>query len=228
MKYVIRVFFMLLLATQAHAEKKPPKLDAITPLPVNQIQAIETNGEIFFMSQNGRFVFRGQLTDTWHKKSLDTMDEIKYAAGHINIDVMGLPLDQMNTITIPGGPERIIVFVDPQCSYCKSFIDQAQEKTDKYTFKIVVVPALGTKSNALSKALFCSSDKSNALQMLLDGKLGEMPQKINCNTKHYDLTLTVAQLFGIKQVPFFISPDGRYKPGAGTEKGFWEWIQQKG
>lgn len=226
MKYVIRVFFFFLLATQAHAEKTPPKLDAITPLPVNKIQAVETNGEIFFMSENGRFVFRGQLTDTWHKKSLDTMDEIKYASEHINIDVMGLPLDQMNTITIPGGPERIIVFVDPLCPYCKSFIKQAQDKTDKYTFKIVVVPALGASSNALSKSLFCSSDKSNALQMLMDGELGDMPQQPNCNTKHYDLTLTVAQLFGIKQVPFFISPDGRYKPGAGN--GFWEWIQNKG
>lgn len=226
MKYIIKFFILFLLSSQTNAEKTYPNLDAITSLTVNKLQAVETNGEILFVSDNGRFVIRGQLTDTWHKKSLDTMAEIKYASEHIDIDVMGLPLNQMNTITISGGPDMIIVFVDPQCSYCKSFIKQAKEKTDKFTFKIVVVPALGAKSNILSKSLFCSSEKNNALQMLLDGKLEDMPQKNNCNTKYYDLTLTVAQLFGIKQVPFFISPDGRYKSGAGS--GFWEWINHKG
>jgi len=225
MKYLIRVLFLVVMTTNVYAVT-PPTLDAIVKIPVQQLQAIESNGEILYMSKNGRFVIRGQLTDTWQKKSLDTIDEIQYATSHINVDVMGLPLDDMNTISVGNGPKQLIVFVDPQCPYCKTFIEEARPKMDEYTFKLVVVPALGKKSNQMAKSLFCASDKTNALEMLLEQKLGEMPQKETCNTESYDLTLVVAQMFGIRNVPFFIAPDGRFKPGTG--KNFWNWVEQKG
>ncbi|MFC1336967.1 MAG: DsbC family protein [gamma proteobacterium symbiont of Clathrolucina costata] len=223
MKRFFSIFFIMMAAISA--AKAQPSLDAVVPINIEKIQAIESNGKLYFVSENGRFVFQGQLTDSWHKKSLDTIDEIRYAASHINLDVMGLPLDDLNTITIPGGPERIVVFVDPQCPYCKTFINDAKKKTDKYTFKIIVVPALGDKSNALSKSLFCASDKRNALNLMMTNKLDTLAQKTNCDTKHYDLTLTVAQLFGIRSIPYFISPDGRYRAGAG--KDFWTWVDKQ-
>ena len=225
MKRFISLFFILMVSGNVGAEQERPSFDAITSLPVEEIQALETNGKIYFVSKNGRFVFQGQLTDSWQKKPLDTIDEIKYAASHIDLDVMGLPLDDLNTITISGGPERIVVFVDPLCTYCKSFIEGAKLRTDRYTFKIIVVPALGKQSNVLSKSLFCSADKSNALESFMNNSLGTLPQKPNCDTSNYDLTLTVAQLFGIRSVPFFIAPDGRYKSGAGA--GFWDWVKGK-
>lgn len=245
MKCILRVFSIFLFVATAHAQQLPastkpikspvpaqgsaktaPKLDAIATIPVSKLQAVEKNGEIFFLSENGRFVVRGQITDVWAKKPLTTMNEIKYAASHVDVDVMGLPLDEMNTITIPGGKKRLIVFVDPQCSYCKAFLKDVDRHKDKYTFKIVVVPALGDKSNELSKSLFCAADKSNAFSFLMQDKLGTMPQKPNCDTKYYDLTLTMAQLFGVQQIPFFIAPDGRFKPGTGPA--FWQWVEGQG
>lgn len=216
---------LLLLLCSSIAQGDQPNIDSITSLPIKEIKAVETNGEIFFMSENGRYVFRGQLTDTWHKRPLDTVQEIEYAASHIDLDLMGLPLDKLNTITIAGGPERIVAFIDPKCSFCKTLIKEAMNNTDKYTFKLVVVPALGDDSNDMSKSLFCSADKSNALKMFLTGDLKYLPQKNTCDTKHYDLTLTVAQLIGIDHVPFILSPDGRYRSGTG--EGFWKWIEKK-
>lgn len=215
----------LLLLCSSLAQGGQPNIDAIASLPIEEIKAVETNGEIFFMSNNGRYVFRGQLTDTWHKRSLDTMQEIEYASNHIDLDLMGLPLDKLNTITIGGGSQRVVAFVDPKCSFCKTLIREALNKTDKYTFKLVVVPALGEDSNNMSKALFCSADKSPAIEKFLAGDLKSLPQKDTCDTKHYDLTLTVAQLIGIDHVPFILSPDGRYRSGTG--EGFWKWIERK-
>ncbi|MBX2807138.1 MAG: DsbC family protein [Cellvibrionaceae bacterium] len=203
-----------------------PTIERIVTLPVNKIQAVDSGEQIFFISENGRYVFRGQLTDTWHKKTLDTIGEIDYAAKHIDLDVMGLPLDQMNTISIPGGPERVTVFVDPVCPFCKAFIEDALTKTQDYNFKIIVVPAFGGDSNRMAKSLFCAKDKSQALTMYMQQTLDTMAQQPHCNTDNYDLTLMVAQLFGIQEIPFFITPDGRYK--AGAEKGFWAWVKNKG
>lgn len=241
MRFILRFLFVsLLLVATANAQSVQEKtqatispvipsttknkLDSIETIPVSKLQAVEKNGEIFFVSDNGRFVLQGKMVDAWSKKPLTSMADIKYATSHIDIDVMGLPLDKMNSITVPGGPKRIIMFVDPECSYCKDFLKDIGKYKEKYTFQIIVVPALGDKSNALAKSLFCAQDKSNAFDFLMGGKLGSMPQQPKCDTQYYDLTLTTAQLFGIKQIPFFVAPDGRFRPGAGPT--FWQWVEE--
>ncbi len=226
MKHCLGVLSISLLGAMAHADPAPPTLTAVVPLPVEQLQAVEANGEILFLSRNGRFVIQGRLMDAWHKKPLETIEAIRYATDHVDVDVMGLPLDQMNTITLAGGPKRVVVFVDPRCHVCKDFIRQAQERTDQYAFEFVVVPALGDESNRLSRGLFCAADKSNALEALLQGTLGQMAQQPNCDTTFYDLTLTTAQLMGVQAVPFVIAPDGRFRPGAGAD--IWDWMGQEG
>lgn len=222
MKKILGALFVSLMAPLSIAESSV-SLDAMASLYVDELQAVEANGEIFFMSKNGRYVIRGQLTDNWHKKTLDTISEIEHSTNHIDLDVMGMPLDDMNTITIEGGADRVVAFVDPKCNHCKRFIEEAKTKTDKYTFKIVVVPALGEESNQLSRSLFCAADKTNALEAYMDGDLDDLPQQAQCDTRNYDLTLYMASMIDIQQVPFFIAPDGRHRPGTG--KNFWNWIE---
>ncbi|MBX2808177.1 MAG: DsbC family protein [Cellvibrionaceae bacterium] len=226
---MIRSLFAVALALcslELHAQKQIPLVENIVTLPVDNIQAVESTGQLFFISDNGRYVFQGRLTDTWHKKTLDTIDEVAYAAKHIDLDLMGMDLDVMNTITIPGGPKRITVFVDPVCPFCKAFVKEALTKTQDYTFKIIVVPAFGESSNRLAKSLFCAEDKSDALDHYLEETLDTMAQQASCNTENYDFTLMMAQLLGIKHVPFLIAPDGRYR--AGAEDNFWAWVENKG
>lgn len=226
MRSFLRAFIIFLVSSSVFAGSQPPKLDSITDIPVKRIKAVETNGEILFMSENGRYVFQGQLTDTWHKTSLDTVAEVKYSASHIDIALMGLPINDMNTITLGSGPKQIVVFVDPLCKYCKKFIKEAKPYEDEYTFKLVVVPALGKESHKLSKNLFCSKDKSSALEAYMNNTLSLLPQSEQCDPKFYDLTLTFAQLIGVDAVPYFIAPDGRYKAGQGMD--FWEWVKRNG
>lgn len=209
--------------SQADTVPAIPKVSPISAFAGQTFQAVESNGEIMFITPNGRFVIRGQLIDTWAAKTLDTPEEIKYAATHINIEQMGLPVDQMNTVTIGSGPKKVYLFVDPLCSYCKTLLQQAQQNSSLYTFTIFVVPALGDESNALSKKLFCSTDRQKGFNALLDRKLGELPQQQKCDTKKYDLTLLMAQNFGINRVPFIVAPDGRTRFGGGTE--FWDWVK---
>lgn len=225
MKIILFTLLSLSVAFNVSANSIP-NLDSVIDIPVEGLKAIEVNGQIMFMSNNGRYVMQGKLTDVWQKKELSTPEEIEYAATHINVDAMGLPVDKLNTITIGEGSKRVIVFVDPACTNCKSFVREAQSKTNDYTFKLIVVPALGDESHKLSKSLFCATEvaKEKAITRYLNNKLGGMKQKENCNTKYYDLSLMAAQQFNIKAVPYFIAPDGRHKPGL-TD--IWNWIEGK-
>lgn len=215
------MLFLMGVASVSLAQT-PPHIDGITDIPMGQVRAVEANGEILYVSENGRYAIQGKLTDVWQRKELRTLDDIKKSAIKIPVRDMGIDVDTLNTIAVGNGPQEVIVFVDPRCDSCKSLIEESKDHPE-YTLKLVVVPALGQASHEQSKALFCATDKKDALEHLLTGALESLPQKTSCDTSRYDLTLTIATLFQIRGVPFIIAPDGRFKMGT---KNTWAWLRK--
>lgn len=201
------------------------KLDAIVELPIKSLKAVEANGEILFMSENGRFVLRGELYDIWYKDTLDTTNEIQDAATRIHFERMGADLDDYNTLSIGSGSKQVVAFVDPQCSVCHKLMKDAESLGRKYTFKFVVVPALGNKSDELARKVYCAEDRQDALDAYMTNNLETLPQKSSCDTKQYDLTLMMAHLLDVQGVPFVVAPDGRYSQGRPTQ--LKNWLEDK-
>jgi thiol:disulfide interchange protein DsbC len=200
---------------------KNTKLDAIVELPIKSLKAVEANGEILFMSENGRFVLRGQLYDIWYKDTVDTIPEIEDAATRIRFDRMGANLDDYNTLTVGSGKREVVAFVDPQCSICHKLMEDARALGKRYTFKFVVVPALGDESDQLSRKVYCAQDRSVALDAFMNKTLATLPQKADCDTAKYDMTLMMAHLLNVRGVPFVVAPDGRYSQGRPRELNNW-------
>ncbi|MFC6674129.1 DsbC family protein [Marinobacterium aestuariivivens] len=197
------------------------KLDAVVDLPIKSLKAVEANGEILFMSENGRFVLRGQLYDIWYKDTVDTIRQMEDAATRIHFDRMGANLDDYNTLTIGDGDKQVVAFVDPQCSICHKLMKDSESMASDYTFKFVVVPALGDRSDELSRKVYCAADRHDALDAYMQNALETLPQKRSCDTKQYDLTLMMAHLLDIKGVPFVVAPDGRYSEGRPQDLKMW-------
>ena len=227
--FLIVFFATLLVQNNAVANSNPitaaaattNPLDAIKinnaiELPVKAIQAVNTDSAIFFISKDGRYAFKGQMYDVWEKKSLKTMDDISYSATHISLKKLGVNVDSLNTITLNKSQSTgkdVVIFIDPQCSICHQLIKNSQALASEYNFKFIVVPALGEKSNELSKKLFCATDKTNAVSSLLNNAIASMPQKQKCDLQQYNKTLLFAQMINIDGVPFLIAPDGRINKG---------------
>lgn len=201
------------------------KLDSIVSLPIKSLKAVEANGEILFMSENGRFVLRGQLYDIWYKDTLDTSAQIQDAATRIHFERMGADLDDYNTLTIGTGDKQVVAFVDPLCSVCHKLMKDAEKLGREYTFKFVVVPALGEESNKLARKVYCAKDRQGSLNAYMQNTLDTVPQKSSCDTKQYDLTLMMAHLLDVKGVPFIVAPDGRYSQGRPQE--LHQWLEGK-
>lgn len=203
------------------SDPKKNKLDSIISLPIKSLKAVESNGEIFFMSENGRFVLRGELYDIWYKDTLDTSAQIQDAATRIHFERMGTNLDDYNTLTIGSGEKQVVAFVDPLCSVCHKLMKDAASLGQDYTFKFVVVPALGDKSHKLARKVYCAKDRQEALDSYMQNTLDTVAQKLSCDTKQYDLTLMMAHLLDVKSIPFVVAPDGRYSQGRPKELKKW-------
>lgn len=197
------------------------KIDDIVKLPITGMRAVESEGQILFVSESGRFVITGQLHDIWSRTALSTMSQIRDASERLHLRRMGLDVDALNTISLGSGPREVVIFVDPRCSACHTLIEDARALAGDYTFKLVVVPALGDESNRLAKALYCAQDKARALDALVGNALGDLAQRPACDTTGYDQTLLMAHMLSIEGVPIVVAPDGRYSKGRPLDLKSW-------
>ncbi|MBS9424205.1 DsbC family protein [Photorhabdus caribbeanensis] len=205
------------ITSSAHAleitDTRAAKIEDIVKLPIKGIQAVESDGQILFLSENGRFVITGQIYDLWNKKPLNTMSQMRDVAERIHFKSMGMDVDTLNTVSMGHGSKEVVVFVDPRCAICHKLINDAKSLIDNYTFKFIVIPALGAESNRLAKSLYCAKDKSRALDALMNNTLGSLPPKTSCDPGQYDQTLLTSHFIGIEGVPFVVAPDGRVSKG---------------
>lgn len=204
-----------------------PDLHNRVVIKTSDLTAVEKNGELIFITSDGRFAIKGEITEVWRKQQIKDIDHLKYLSERIDIDSLKLPYEKMNVIEFGEGEKIISLFVDPRCGVCKRLLTDAKNEKE-YKFRVFIIPALGDESNELSKKAFCSKSKIDQpilLAKLISGDLNSLEQQPNCDTKFYDLGLMTAHILGIKSVPWIISPDGRTI--AGYKDNLWNWITAK-
>ena len=202
-----------------------PAPDQIVEMPIKGMLTVLANtGELVFMSKNGRYIFRGTVTDAWQKKELTTIEAIKASAHSIPLARLGIQVDELDPLVMGTGPVEVVVITDPTCSVCKLLLEDMEEVSDKYTFKIFALPALGGKSPELTKKIACTKDRGRALQALIDAEVADLATPENCNLDAFMKANAMADLIGIDAVPFIISEDGRTLRG--RPKNLDEWLSE--
>lgn len=214
-KFLLLMGFVcpLALATATNGIKTPTAIEEIVSLPISGVQAVQSDGKIVYLSENGRFVFTGQIYDLWSKQPLTTMEKIKEVTERIYLKGMGIEVDNLNTLSLGSGKKEVIVFVDPRCGYCHTLMKEAKQYQNDYTFKFVVVPILGAESYKQARSIYCTDDKAAALNALIEKTVHALQVNPKCNTAQYDLSLRIPGYVGIESVPFVVAPDGRVKQG---------------
>lgn len=207
--------------------KAMSSFEGVVPLPIKTLRAVKKDGEVRFFSDNGRFVITGKIYDLWYKKELTSFEEIEYSARRIDFGLMNLSLDDLGAETIGTGDKEVALFVDPKCQYCHQLIKTIRDNDklkNEYSFKIIVVPALGEQSNALGKIYSCAEDKSLKLDALVNHKIPSLKPMKNCDLKKYEDAILMSHLIGISGVPYMVSDKGRI--GRGIPKDLDAWLKE--
>lgn len=80
-------------------------------------RAVQNDGQIMFLSENGRFVISGQIYDLWSKKPLNTMSQMREVVERIHFKSMGLDVDTLNAVSMEHGDKEVVVFVDSRVRF---------------------------------------------------------------------------------------------------------------
>ncbi len=129
------------------------------------------------------------------------------------VDLTTIPLDDAIVMGDAKAKNKIIVFDDPDCPYCRKLhveIKKLLERREDIAFYIKQYPLpIHPKAYDKSKALVC--DKS--LELLDDVFSGKTVPAPTCETDAVDKNIKLARELGIGGTPAIIFPDGRLLPG---------------
>jgi thiol:disulfide interchange protein DsbC len=125
------------------------------------------------------------------------------------LDLSKIPLSNAIVMGSQPAKTKIIIFDDPECSYCKKLhgeIKRLLETRQDISFYIKLYPLdIHPKAYEKSKTIQCSKS-AKLLDDAFEGK--ELP-KPDCDTKEIDENIRLAKELGINSTPTIILPGGR-------------------
>lgn len=183
-------------------------IEAVNPAEIKGLYEVVAGGNIFYTSEDGRYLMQGQLYDALAKKNIteNKLADVRKAA----LEKVG----EKNMIIFKPETSKhfVSIFTDIDCGYCRklhSEIDQylAQGITVRYLF----FPRAGKGSDSYKKAVsvWCADDKQKALTA---AKKGETLASKTCDNP-VDQHMELGEAFGMSGTPMIVTEKGNVLPG---------------
>jgi len=179
------------------------------------------SGRTYVTSENGRYVFQGDLFDVWNGRKITSVSEMNYFTNRIDLDFMGVKAEKMFALQIGTGEKKAYVFSDPECYYCHKLAKEVQELSDvnnEFSVFFVIVPAISEKSIKKTRKIFgiAQKDKNKALECFIKDSCKDLDDPFkdeDLNFDSIDYNRLVARVLSIEGFPFIVNPEGIISPG---------------
>jgi thiol:disulfide interchange protein DsbC len=184
------------------------KIDSIKPSEVKGLYEVVVGANIFYVSEDGKYLLQGRLVDVAARK--DLTEEKLNGTRKLAIEKMG----QANMIVFKPKISKytVSIFTDIDCGYCRklhSEMDQylAQGITIQYLF----FPRTGKDTESYKKAVsvWCADDRNAALTAAKKDQ--KIPEK-TCDNP-VDEHMQLGADFDVKGTPMMVSENGNIYPG---------------
>ena len=184
------------------------KINSIKPSEVKGLYEVIVGANIFYASEDGKYLLQGRLLDVAARK--DLTEEKLNGTRKLALEKIGQ--DNMIVFKPKIAKYTVSIFTDIDCGYCRklhSEIDQylAQGITIQYLF----FPRAGKGSDSYNKAVsvWCAKDRNAALT---DAKKGNTPVAKTCDNP-VDEHMQLGADFDVKGTPMIVSENGNIYPG---------------
>ena len=179
-------------------------VDAIEEAAVDGFYEVSIGARVVYFSNDGKFMFLGELLDTDNQENLTEKRRAKLVTkklekyGEDQMIVIG-PRDPKNYIT---------VFTDVDCPYCAKFhrdVPELNEAGVQVRYLLFPRTGIGGRSYKRAVGVWCAEDRIESVGIAKAG--GEVPFK-DCENPvqgHFEL----GQEIGIRGTPAIILDDGR-------------------
>lgn len=181
-------------------------LISVSKTPYFGLYEVVFEDQLVYTDEKLNYLFSGNVIDLRTMQNLTEAREKELYA--VNLDT--LPLDLAIKHVKGKGKRRLVVFTDPNCSYCKSLEKEMVNLTNVtvYIFPISILNG----SEEKNRAAWCSPDKLKAWEDMMLGGVAPASDK-KCDTTALTEFSILAKKRRISTTPTLIFEDGFLKPG---------------
>ncbi len=136
------------------------------------------------------------------------------------IDYSKIPLDDAVIIGNPTAADKIIVFDDPECKFCRKLHPEMSKVVKEHpdiAFFIKMFPlSIHPTARPKAETIICATlqgKNGKAASLLEDSLAGKSLPEATCDSDWVDQNIALAKKFYIASTPTLIMPDGRVFPG---------------
>jgi len=198
--------------TNTELEAESGEIVGIQNISVGNLIFVEGEQGTYWISEDGRFAFRGIMQDRWAGHQITDLES---AAISKRIPLKYYPVDfdkEVATIKIGNAKERQgAVFVDPTTTHSRDIIKEILKTPDLFNLDVVLMPAVGGDiAQARAMAIYCATDREQAIKDLANGTNKSFSSlDPECKRERVPMTLMLNKAFRITGIPHLIREDGR-------------------
>jgi thiol:disulfide interchange protein DsbC len=187
-----------------------PKIDEVSPSPLPGLWAVRIGGQILYTNADATLLVEGRMVDTRTKANL-TKEALDKA---LAVDFDTLPLrDALVTHKDGAGAQRIAVFADPTCGFCKRF-EPALHGLKDVTVYTFVVAMLGPQATDMAQRVLCDKAPAQAWNAwMLKGERPPDPAP-GCDSSVLERNKALAARLGVSGTPTTLLTDRSRLTGA--------------
>ena len=178
-------------------------IDQIGPAPLKGFRQVIVDGQVLYVSDDGKYLLQGALFDTATREDLG-----KAALAKLRTKLLAtIPAADRIVFAPPNPKYTVTVFTDVECGYCRKFHSEiAEYNRQGIAVQYIAFPRMGLGSDDFRKmvSVWCAPDRRKALT---DAKNDRPTTARNCKnpvTMEYD----VGRRVGLQGTPMILAADG--------------------
>ncbi len=185
------------------------QVDGIGPAPFPGFREVVADGQVVYVSDDGKYLLQGNLLEIAKRKDLseDAMAKVRDRV------LAGIPMTDRIVYSPAGTPKhRVVVLTDVECGYCRKFHNEIGEHLKRgIQVEYLAFPRAGLGSADYRKmvSVWCADDRRKALT---DAKNDRPVPNRTCKTP-VDMQYRAGQRMGLTGTPMILTEDGRMLGG---------------
>jgi thiol:disulfide interchange protein DsbC len=187
----------------------PVQSVAVSPIP--GMYEVYVDGQLLYSDAAGQHIVVGQMIDSATHDNLTN----KHLDETYRLPPNSLPkVDSIVSYKIGSGKHEMLIFEDPDCTYCKHLETELAQLKDT-TVYVAMIEILGDQSKKDGHAIACAVDTAAAWRLWMNqGTLPEAPVPESCaGDAAVARNLQLAQKLGVNSTPTFYFSDGSRSRG---------------
>lgn len=194
----------------AAAYPQAPAIKSVSESPIKGLYEVQVGSELLYTDSTGAHLLQGTLIATATKKNL-TEDRLAVLN---KVDFKDFPLKDAIVTKVGTGADKLVVFADPNCGYCKKLERETVPQLKDVTIYTMLLPILSQDSKDKARAIWCAADKSTTWTNLIQKDISAPVADAKCDAAAVDRNLELAKRLGVTGTPTIFFENGVRVPGA--------------